>query len=98
MRGEDRVPKDPNEPAEDSNARDPCSVIKDSRLCCTAIVRKRSNRGPQWTAVQAEAIESEAYFGMERVKGIEPSYSAWKSRITVTFSKAIQTILSHFAR
>jgi hypothetical protein len=28
---------------------------------------------------------------LERVKGIEPSYSAWKSRKTVVFSTAILT-------
>src|SRR5258705_5161226 len=28
---------------------------------------------------------------MERVKGIEPSYSAWKSRNLVVFSKAVLT-------
>jgi len=35
---------------------------------------------------------------LERVKGIEPSYSAWKSRNAVVFSKAVLTFLSFLSR
>jgi len=34
---------------------------------------------------------------LERVKGIEPSYSAWKSRKTVVFSKAVLTFSAYLA-
>jgi hypothetical protein len=50
-----------------------------SRPQFAAIATTLSSRTLTWKCYQYQAVITKSLIGLERVKGIEPSYSAWKA-------------------